>query len=219
MGDLSGSGFAFGYAGGVLSLLDHAGALRRTAGGKTLLGLDPAFGLDAGAREGTRFVGPVHRALVRGLHGPLFPVGARHRPAAAGARASAMRSGFWIRTIKGLAPPPEPRHLSRRVDVLPRRAQRPLRVRRHLCDPRAQLVDHLRGHLRDRRRDLGGAVFVGSAARRTNAFGPKPVIIAAIWGLIAVCVTVVSMDRSQIFGVPLPEGSTCRISSFSAAAC
>lgn len=32
-------------------------------------------------------------------------------------------------------------------------------------------------------------------------------IIAAIWGLIAVCVTVVGMDRSQIFGIPLPEGS------------
>ncbi|HAW47032.1 MAG TPA: MFS transporter, partial [Roseovarius sp.] len=26
--------------------------------GKTLIGLDPAFGLDAAAREGTRFVGP-----------------------------------------------------------------------------------------------------------------------------------------------------------------
>jgi UMF1 family MFS transporter len=39
-------------------------------------------------------------------------------------------------------------------------------------------------------------------------FGPKPVIIAAIWGLMAVCITVVGMDRSQIFGIPLALGST-----------
>ena len=29
------------------------------AGGKTIIGMDPAFGLDAAQREGTRFVGPI----------------------------------------------------------------------------------------------------------------------------------------------------------------
>ena len=32
-------------------------------------------------------------------------------------------------------------------------------------------------------------------------------IIVAIWALIAVCVTVVGMDRQQIFGMALTEGS------------
>ncbi len=57
---ISGNGWAFGYLGGlaalIIMLLFFA---ENTETGKTLIGLDPAFGLlDASAREGTRFVGP-----------------------------------------------------------------------------------------------------------------------------------------------------------------
>ena len=38
-------------------------------------------------------------------------------------------------------------------------------------------------------------------------YGPKPVILIAIWVLIFVCVTVVTMDRTQIYGIALPESS------------
>jgi UMF1 family MFS transporter len=58
VGKISGSGFAFGYLGGVLSLFIMLLLFVEQANGKTLIGLDPLFGLDAEAREGTRLVGP-----------------------------------------------------------------------------------------------------------------------------------------------------------------
>ena len=54
---------------------------------------------------------------------------------------------------------------------------------------------------------ISAALFSWVGGKADKRFGPKPVIIAAIWGLIAVCVTVVGMDRSQIFGMPLAPGS------------
>ena len=60
IGRISGNGWAFGYVGGLLTLVLMLGLFAENASsGKTLLGLSPAFGLDASAREGTRFVGPL----------------------------------------------------------------------------------------------------------------------------------------------------------------
>ena len=60
MGKVSGSGYAFGYVGGILALVIMLLLLAENSEtGKTLIGLDPLFGLDAGAREGTRSVGPL----------------------------------------------------------------------------------------------------------------------------------------------------------------
>ena len=59
IGKISGSGFGFGYAGGVLSLLIMLLFFVEQDNGKTMiLELDPLFGLDASQKEGTRFVGP-----------------------------------------------------------------------------------------------------------------------------------------------------------------
>ncbi|MDJ1159769.1 MFS transporter [Chelatococcus sp. SYSU_G07232] len=60
IGRLSGAGWAMGYVGGLVSLaLTLAFLAADPATGKTLLGLSPAFGLDAAAREGDRFSGPL----------------------------------------------------------------------------------------------------------------------------------------------------------------
>jgi MFS transporter, UMF1 family len=59
MGKISGSGFAFGYAGGVLALIIVLLFFAESGvTGKTLIGLNPLFGLDPALREGTRSVGP-----------------------------------------------------------------------------------------------------------------------------------------------------------------
>jgi MFS transporter, UMF1 family len=59
MGKVSGSGFAFGYFGGVLALIIVLAFFAESGTtGKTFLGFDPALGLDAASREGTRSVGP-----------------------------------------------------------------------------------------------------------------------------------------------------------------
>jgi UMF1 family MFS transporter len=59
IGAISGSGFAFGYLGGLIALILMLAFLQDSATtGKTFIGLDPLFGLDPEAREGTRAVGP-----------------------------------------------------------------------------------------------------------------------------------------------------------------
>ena len=59
VGRISGSGASFGYWGGLIALIIMLLLFAEDATtGKTLIGLDPLFGLDASAREGTRAVGP-----------------------------------------------------------------------------------------------------------------------------------------------------------------
>ncbi len=59
LGRLSGTGWAVGYSGGLVSLLIVAGLLVAVPStGKTLLGLEPILKLDNAARETDRLVGP-----------------------------------------------------------------------------------------------------------------------------------------------------------------
>jgi UMF1 family MFS transporter len=56
---LSGTGWAVGYAGGLVSLAIMAGLIvADPATGRTMLGLEPAIALDAASRESDRLVGP-----------------------------------------------------------------------------------------------------------------------------------------------------------------
>ena len=60
LGRLSGTGWAVGYVGGMVSLILVLGFLAANPQtGKTLLGILPPFGLDAAAREGDRITGPL----------------------------------------------------------------------------------------------------------------------------------------------------------------
>jgi len=60
LGRLSGSGWACGYIGGLVSLVVVAGLIVPSPNtGKTLLGLEPLFALDTGSRAGDRLVGPL----------------------------------------------------------------------------------------------------------------------------------------------------------------
>ncbi|MFC5394045.1 MFS transporter [Bosea vestrisii] len=60
LGRLSGTGWAVGYLGGLISLALTLGFLAADPHtGRTLVGLSPLFGLDAAAREGDRFSGPL----------------------------------------------------------------------------------------------------------------------------------------------------------------
>jgi UMF1 family MFS transporter len=59
LGRLSGTGWAVGYVGGLISLVVALAFLATDPDtGKTLLGRDPAFGLDAASRAGDRASGP-----------------------------------------------------------------------------------------------------------------------------------------------------------------
>lgn len=93
MGRLSGTGWAIGYIGGIMSLIVVLGFLAADPkSGRTLLGLTPLFGLDAATQEGTRASGPLTAIWFLVFVLPMFlftPDQAAKRSAL-----SAVREGF-----------------------------------------------------------------------------------------------------------------------------
>ncbi len=73
IGRLSGTGWAAGYLGGLVSLVLMLGFLAASPEtGKTLLGLAPALGLDPQAREGDRISGPLTALWFVAFVAPMF---------------------------------------------------------------------------------------------------------------------------------------------------
>jgi len=73
LGRLSGSGWAAGYAGGLVALVLVLGFLAASPQtGRTFFGLEPLFGLDPASREGDRVVGPLSAAWLILFLAPLF---------------------------------------------------------------------------------------------------------------------------------------------------
>lgn len=205
VGAISGSGFALGYAGGVVSLVIMLLFFVEQANGTTLIGLEPALGLDAAAREGTRFVGPF-----TALWFVVFMV-------------------FFFAWVKEPAQPRRGVPVGHSLRQL-KTTLLSLPLRRSLA---AYLGSSLM--YRDALNGLYGfggvyaalvldwsitqiGVFgiVGAitatvvswiGGRADRAFGPKPVIAACIATLLIVCVTIVALSREAFFGVTLAPGS------------
>ena len=206
LGAISGTGFAFGYLGGLLALVLML--LFFAEGGDTgvtLLGTPPLFGLDTEAREGTRFVGPFTALWFVLFMIPFF---------------------LWVREPRVEA---RPLHLGRAFASL-RDLIRSLRYRKSLT---AYLFSAL--FYRDALNALYGfggiyasgvlgwsiteigifgivgvvtamvVAFIGG--RADKAFGPKPVITASILVLILVCLVIVGMTRESLWGLALDPAS------------
>lgn len=206
LGAISGSGFAFGYLGGLVALVIMLLLLAEGAdSGKTLIGLEPLFGLDPEAREGTRAVGPFTAIWYALFMVPFF---------------------LWVKEPRTSAQPLRLRRaMTNLTDLLAS-----LRYRRSLS---AYLASSL--FYRDALNALYGfggvyasgvlgwsiiqigtfglvgavsamiAAFIGG--RLDRAYGPKPVIAFSILVLILVCGVIVGMDRDSLFGLALDPAS------------
>lgn len=209
IGRVSGTGWAMGYAGGVVSLLLMLALFAENAAGRTLLGSAPALGLDAAAREGTRAAGPFTALWYLVFVIPFF----LWVPGRAGGRGGA--TGPALR--RGAA------RLGETLRSLPRRQS---------------LAAYLAGSMlwRDALNGIyafGGvyaagvlgwsvvqigifgvlAAVVGAFACWFGGFadarhGPKPVIAAAILALIAVCMVVVTTARDMVLLLPVDPASS-----------
>ena len=207
LGAISGSGFAFGYLGGLLALIIMLLFFAEGAdSGLTLLGMEPLFGLDPEAREGTRFVGPFTAIWFIVFMVPFF---------------------LWVKEPKMDA---RPLHLGRAFASL-RDLIRSLKFRRSLT---AYLASSL--FYRDALNALYGfggvyasgvlgwsiiqigifgivgavtamvAAFIGG--RLDRAYGPKPVIMLSICVLIFVCFVIVGMTREGVWGIAMDPASS-----------
>ena len=205
IGRISGSGFAFGYLGGLIALAIMLALFVEQGNGKTLIGANPAFGFDASQKEGTRFVGPFTAIWYAVFMVPYF---------------------LWVREVRTVAS---------RISILNAMKSLKAQLasilkRRSLA---AYLGSSM--FYRDGLNGLYGfggvyaklvlnweivsigvfgiisgiaaAIFSWIGGRADRRFGPKPVIVFCILVLILVVVTIVCMSREAFFGIPLPEGS------------
>ncbi|MBC9246058.1 MFS transporter [Paracoccus sp. 11-3] len=201
IGRVSGSGFAFGYLGGVIALLVMLMLFQETPSGKTIIGIDPLLGLDPAHREGTRFVGPFVAIWYVIFMIPFFlwvrePRGTgrairigpamrdlwalvrslRHRPSLASWLASSMLSRDALNGLYGFGGVYAATVLGWPVFLAG--------IFGIVSAVSASLISWLGGHA-DRR------------------WGPKFVIVIATLTLTAICVVIVGMDRHSLFGMPL----------------
>lgn len=105
LGQLSGSAWGLGYVGGLLSLVLVLGFMAAQPDtGRTLLGLEPIFGLDAAAREGDRAAGPLTGLWYALFVLPMFlftPDAPRRRAAAGAIREGLTRLGATLKRLPG----------------------------------------------------------------------------------------------------------------------
>lgn len=206
VGRISGYGFAFGYLGGLIALILMLALFAENAAtGKTLIGIDPLFGLDAESREGTRMVGPLSAVWYIVFMIPFFLWVREPRVASGGIRIGAALASLRELIIG-------------------------LRFRKSLS---AYLASSLM--YRDALNALYGfgglyasnvlgwsitqigvfGILGGITAmvasyfggRMDRAFGPKPVLAWSIVVLILVCATIVGLTRESLFGIPIDPAS------------
>ncbi|MDO5703688.1 MAG: MFS transporter [Paracoccus sp. (in: a-proteobacteria)] len=201
IGRISGSGYAFGYLGGLIALIIMLLLFAETPSGQTLAGIDPVLGLDAAQREGTRFVGPFTALWYIVFMAPFF---------------------LWVREPRGPRRP-------LRIGAAIRDLWALIRSLRHRNSLRNWLISSMLS--RDALNALYGfgGVYAGTVlgwpvflagvfgvvsaiaatilswlgGRADRRFGPKPVIAVCTLILIGVCIVVVGMDRDSVFGIPV----------------
>ncbi|MGB3148636.1 MAG: MFS transporter [Paracoccaceae bacterium] len=206
MGKVSGSGFAFGYLGGIIALvIILLFFAENTTTGQTLIGADPPFGLNAAEREGTRAVGPFTAIWYALFMIPFF---------------------LWVK---------EPKMRARAVNLRASlcdlwRLILSLKDRQSLG---AHLVSSM--FYRDALNALYGfggvyasgvlgwsvtkigvfgivgalsaTVFSWLGGKMDSSRGPKPVINLSMYVLILVCLVIAGMSRDAFYGMPFSAGS------------
>ena len=205
IGKISGSGFAFGYLGGVVSLILLLAFVVEQGDGKTLLGFDPAFGLDPVAREGTRLTGPITALWFAVFMIPYFlwvrEVNTSHLRASF---SDAVKS--VLSSIKGLV---HRKSLGFYLgsSMLYRDGLNGLYsfggvYAKLVLDWEVAQIGAF-GVVAA----IGASVFSYLGGFADRRFGPKPVIVAAIIVLMFVCLTIINLTPDSVFGITLEAGS------------
>ncbi len=208
LGRISGSGWAIGYVGGLVSLVLMLALVAPAPGSDlTLLGRAPVFGLSEALGEPARFTGPFSAVWYVVFALPFF-LWTPDLPARLGL-GRALRAG-----IGDLG-----------ATLRAARANRPvftyLIASMVYRDALAALFAfggiYAAGVLGWGLFELGvfGIVAAGTGAlgawlggRADSAFGPRPVIVASIWALIAVSGVALLTTRESVLLMPVGPGST-----------
>ncbi|NRP13033.1 hypothetical protein XMM379_000812 [Aliiroseovarius sp. xm-m-379] len=206
IGRISGNGWAFGYIGGLLSLVIMLTLFAENPEGRTLIGIEPLLGFDPDQREGTRFVGPLTAIWYALFMVPFF---------------------LWVRDPKHTNPNPQMiKHAILDLGQTLRRLPKSQSLFAYLGSSmfyRDALNGmytfggiYAAGVLEWSVVNVGifgivaiitGAVFAWLGGKADHRFGPKPVIRFCILALTAVAVSVVFISREQVFGMVVGANS------------
>ncbi|MBY6202893.1 MFS transporter [Maritalea mobilis] len=209
LGRISGSGWAFGYLGGFVALVAMLLLFAENAEtGKTLIGLDPLFGLDPAEREGTRAVGPGTALWYAAFMIPFFLWVRDPRPADAIPVREAAASA-WPELRRTLRSLPRQRSMFAYLasSMFYRDALNGMYVFGGIYAAGVlgwSVVDvGVFGILAV----LTGALFAWLGGKADSALGPKPVILTNVLLLTLVALGVVFIARDSVFGIPVAEDS------------
>lgn len=208
LGRVSGTGWAWGYAGGVLALILMLTLLAEGGSGTTLIGIPPILGLDAAAREGTRAVGPFTAIWYAVFMIPFFLWVREPRKPGALTVAQAARMA-WPDLKHTLRALPKTRSLFAFLGAS-------MFYRDALNGIYAFGGIYAAGVLGWTVIDVGvfgilaavtGAVFAWLGGKADSRFGPKPVILFNIVVLATVSLMIVFVGRDSVFGVAVEPDS------------
>lgn len=209
LGKVSGSGWAWGYIGGLIALVIMLTLLAENATGKTLIGIAPLFGLDPETREGTRAVGPLTAIWYAVFMIPFFLwVREPRKPDAVGI-GQALREA-WPNLVASVKSLPRDRSLFAFLGSS-------MFYRDALNGVYTFGGIYAAGVLGWTVIDVGvfgilaittGAIFAWLGGKMDSRLGPKPVILLNILVLTVVAVMIVFVGRESVFGVPVgPESN------------
>ncbi|NDU99648.1 MFS transporter [Pseudoroseicyclus tamaricis] len=204
VGRISGGAAAFGYWGGVLALVIVLLLFSEGETGVTLIGREPPFGLDAAAREGTRFTGPFIAIWFAVFLIPYM---------------------LWVRETPPPVTPPPLGVVWQTLKTTLRNVARQRSLRNFLIasmlyrDGLAALYAYggiyatLVLHWQIMQVGIFGVISAIAAAiltwvggRLDERIGPKPVLIVCCLVLITVSTVIIGISRVDLYGIPLPEG-------------
>ncbi|MDW3223780.1 MAG: MFS transporter [Paracoccaceae bacterium] len=206
-GRISGSGWAFGYLGGVIALILMLALFQAGDTGRTIAGLKPIFGLDPETGASTRIVGPLTALWFVFFMIPFFMY-TRDRVTT---NAPSFRLGSGLsdlgRTLKEL-----PQHPSLLAylgsSMFYRDALNGLYTFGGI---------YALGVLNWSITEIGvfgilaaisGAVFCWVGGRLDRGIGPKPIIVACCIILILTSALIISLTPNSVLGIRLNEGSS-----------
>ncbi len=213
VGYVGGLASSFGYWGGVLSLFIVLLFFAEGETGRTLIGLEPAFGLDAQTRQGTRFVGPFIGLWFLLFLVPFF---------------------VWYKSddVARADRPSTSEVLSRLKDTV-KIAWRSVSCRNFLIGSMfyrdALTAMYSYGGIYARLvlgweikligifgiiAAISAAIFAYLGGHADRRFGPKPVIRTCCWTLIIVALVIVTTSRDQVLGISLATGSVIPDATF-----
>ncbi|HEY0274793.1 MAG TPA: MFS transporter [Paenirhodobacter sp.] len=209
IGRVSGSGWAFGYLGGMLSLVIMLGFLQiNPATGHTLIGLPPIFGLDPATREDTRIVGPLTAVWYAVFMVPFFLwLRDNRQPGSLGVWQATR--GAWPDLRARLIALPKQRGLFRFLiaSMLYRDGLNGLFIFGGLYAKGVLDWSITQIGLFGILATLTGAAFAWLGGKADDRFGPRGVIIPCLLVLIVTVWAVIYIARDSVFGHAVGPGS------------